>query len=86
MVNTDGTMYAEGEVRTVVNDVITSDTLYLYHSDNFYSPIVLGTTTQDEALLPGPIIPEPRPSDRATAGRPNHGCALCSGAALRGAS
>jgi hypothetical protein len=58
MVNTDGTMYSEFEYRTIVNDVITSDTLYLFHSDNFYGPIVLSTTTQDEALLPGPIIPD----------------------------
>ena len=51
-------MYSEFEYRTVVNDVITSDTLYLYHSDNPFSPIVLATTTQDEALLPGPVIPD----------------------------
>jgi hypothetical protein len=58
MVNTDGNMYSEFEYRTVVNDVITSDTLYLYHSDNAFSPIVLSTTTQNEALLPGPILPD----------------------------
>ena len=58
MVNTDGNMYSEFEYRTIVNDVITSDTLYLYHSDNAFSPIVLSTTTQDEALLPGPVIPD----------------------------
>jgi hypothetical protein len=58
MVNTDGNMYLEYEVRNVLNDVITSDALYLYHSDNVLSPIQLSTTTQNEAFLPGPIIPD----------------------------
>jgi hypothetical protein len=58
MVNTDGNLYLEYEVRNVLNDVITSDALYLYHSDNVFSPILLGSTTQNEALLPGPVIPD----------------------------
>jgi hypothetical protein len=56
MVNTDGNRYLEYEVRNILNNVITSDALYLYHSDNVFSPILLSSTTQDEALLPGPII------------------------------
>jgi hypothetical protein len=56
MVNTDGTTYVEYEVRTTNNNVITSDTLYLYSSITL--PIVLSSTTQNEALLPGPIIPD----------------------------
>jgi hypothetical protein len=58
MVNTDGNMYVEYERRTLVNSVITSDALYLYHSDNVLQPILLSSTTQNEALLPGPIIPD----------------------------
>ena len=56
MVNTDGTVYLEYEVRNTNNNVITSDVLYLYSS--VANAIVLSTTTQDEALLPGPIIPD----------------------------
>jgi hypothetical protein len=57
MVNTDGTMYVEYEVRTTDNNVITSDMLYLYSSvDGPYT--LLSSTTQNEALLPGPIIPD----------------------------
>jgi len=57
MVNTDGTMYVEYEVRTTSNNVITSDMLYLYSSaTGLYT--LLSSTTQNEALLPGPIIPD----------------------------
>jgi hypothetical protein len=56
MVNTDGTVYLEYEVRTTNNNVIISDTLYLYSSPG--TAIVLSTTTQDQALPPGPIIPD----------------------------
>jgi len=56
MVNIDGTMYVEYEVRTTSNNVITSDTLYLY--DSAAGPYLLSSTTQNEALLPGPIIPD----------------------------
>jgi len=56
MINTDGTAYAEYEVRTTNNNVITSDLLYLYSSPG--STVLLSSTTQDEALLPGPIIPD----------------------------
>ena len=59
MVNVDGTIYVEYEVRNVVNDVITSDTLYLLQVDtSSSSSTVLSTTTQNEALLPGRIIPD----------------------------
>jgi len=57
MVNTDGTMYVEYEVRTTSNNIITSDMLYLYNSANGQSTL-LSSTSQDEALLPGPIIPD----------------------------
>jgi hypothetical protein len=56
MVNTDDAMYVEYEVRSTNNNVITSDTLYLNNSTS--GAIVLSTTTQDQALLPGPIIPD----------------------------
>lgn len=56
MVNTDGAMYLEYEVRNTNNNVITSDTLYLYSSTS--GSVVLSTTTQDQALLPGPIVPD----------------------------
>jgi len=56
LVNTDGTTYLEYEVRTTNNNVITSDLLYLYSSSG--SAVLLSSTTQDEALLPGPIIPD----------------------------
>jgi Bacterial Ig-like domain (group 3)/Bacterial Ig-like domain (group 2) len=57
IVNTDGTMYVEYEVRTTSNNVITSDMLYLYSSAT--GPYtLLSSTTQNEALLPGPIIPD----------------------------
>ena len=60
MVNVDGTIYVEYEVRNVVNNVITSDTLYLQQIDlnNNWPSQVLSSTTQNEALLPGPIIPD----------------------------
>ena len=57
MVNTDGNMYVEYEVRTTVNNAITSDTLYLYSYPSGTSTVI-STTTQDQALLPGPIIPD----------------------------
>ncbi|MGB6736004.1 MAG: Ig-like domain repeat protein, partial [Candidatus Sulfotelmatobacter sp.] len=57
MVNVDGTLYVEYEVRNTSNNVITSDTLYLY-SSTVGEGTVLSTTTQNEALLPGPIIPD----------------------------
>jgi hypothetical protein len=60
MVNVDGTAYVEYEVRNVVNDVITSDTLYLFqiNTNDSYSSTALSSTTQNEALLPGPIVPD----------------------------
>ncbi len=60
MVNTDGAAYVEYEVRDVVNNVITSDTLYLFqiNPDNSTGTTVLSTTTQNQALLPGPIVPD----------------------------
>ena len=60
MFNTDGTAYVEYEVRNVVNNVITSDTLYLFHvaRDNSWGSTVLSSTTQNQALLPGPIVPD----------------------------
>jgi uncharacterized protein YjdB len=57
MVNVDGTTYMEYEVRNTNNNVITSDNLYLYNTTNG-SSTVLSTTTQNEALLPGPVIPD----------------------------
>jgi hypothetical protein len=60
MVNTDGTAYLEYEVRNTLNDVITSDTLYLMqiNPDNPSSSTILSSTTQNEALYPGSIIPD----------------------------
>jgi hypothetical protein len=60
MVNVDGITYVENENRTIVNDVITSDTLYLLqiNTDNSLSSTILSTTTENEALLPGPIVPD----------------------------
>jgi hypothetical protein len=60
MVNVDGTIYVEYEVRNVVNNVITSDALYLQQIDmnNNWPSQVLSTTTQNQALLPGPIVPD----------------------------
>jgi hypothetical protein len=57
VVNVDGTVYVEYEVRNTNNNVITSDNLYLYNTTNG-SSTVLSTTTQNEALLPGPVIPD----------------------------
>jgi hypothetical protein len=57
MVNTDGNAYVEYEVRTTNNNVITSDNLYLYKATTG-SSTVLSSTTQNEALLPGPVIPD----------------------------
>jgi len=58
MVNTDGTVYVEYEVRNTYENVITSDTLYLYSTTTGINGPVLSSTTQNEALLPGPIIPD----------------------------
>ena len=61
MVNSDGWGYVEYEVRNVVNNVITSDNLYLQQiapTDNNFPTTLLSSTTQNQALLPGPIIPD----------------------------
>jgi hypothetical protein len=57
MMNIDGTVYLEYEVRNTNNNVITSDTLYLYN-ETTTSSVVVSSTIQNEALLPGPIIPD----------------------------
>jgi hypothetical protein len=50
----------EYEVRNVVNDVVTSDTLYLMqiNPDNSSTSTVLSATTQNETQYPGNIIPD----------------------------
>jgi hypothetical protein len=60
MVNTDGTAYVKYEVRNTVNNVVTSDTLYLMqiNPDNSSSSTVLSATTQNETQYPGNIIPD----------------------------
>jgi hypothetical protein len=61
MVNSDGWGYVEYEVRNVVNNVITSDNLYLQQiapTDNNFPATLLSSTTQNQALLPGPIVPD----------------------------
>lgn len=60
MVNSDGTIYVEYEVRNIGDTGITSDTLYLFHiaTDNTSGSTVLSTTTQNEAQFPGSIIPD----------------------------
>ena len=60
MVNTDGTAYLEYEVRNVVGEVVTADTLYLMqiNPDNSSSSTVLSSTTQNETQYPGNIIPD----------------------------
>ncbi len=61
MVNTDGTTYVEYEVRNIVNQVITSDSLYLWWlsaDDVDGGTSLLSSTTQNQALLPGSIIPD----------------------------
>jgi hypothetical protein len=60
MVNSDAVAYVEYEVRTVVNNIITADSLYLFHInlDRSSGSTLLSSTTQNEALLPGPIIPD----------------------------
>jgi hypothetical protein len=61
MVNSDGWGYVEYEVRNVVNNVITSDNLYLQGiapTDNSFPTVLLSATTQNQALLPGPIVPD----------------------------
>jgi len=52
--------YPEYEVRNIGDTGITSDTLYLFEiaPDNSTNGIVLSSTTQNEALLPGPIVPD----------------------------
>ncbi len=57
MVNVDGTVYLEYEVRDTANNVITSDNLYLYNGTTG-SSVAISSTIQNEALLPGPIIPD----------------------------
>jgi uncharacterized protein YjdB len=60
-VNVDGTTYVEYEVRDIVNNVLTSDTLYLQQiapTDNSYPSTLLSSTTQNELLLPGSIVPD----------------------------
>ena len=58
MVNSDGTAYLEYEVRNAVNEVVSSDTLYLMQisPDNSSSSTVLSSTTQNQALHPGRIV------------------------------
>jgi hypothetical protein len=60
MVNSDGTAYLEYEVRNTVNNVVTSDTLYLMqiNPDNSSSSTILSATTQNETQYPGNIIPD----------------------------
>jgi hypothetical protein len=60
MVNSDGTAYLEYEVRNIGFTKMISDTLYLFqiNPDNSSKSTVLSSTTQNEALLPGPIIPD----------------------------
>lgn len=60
MVNSDGTAYAEYEVRNIGDTGITSDTLYLFYipTSGSWGSTVLSSTTQNQALLPGPIIPD----------------------------
>jgi len=60
-VNTNGRAYVKYcEVRDTVNDVVTSDTLYLMqiNPDNSSSSTIVSSTTQNQALLPGSIIPD----------------------------
>jgi hypothetical protein len=60
-VASDGTGYVEYEVRNVVNNVITSDNLYLQQiapTDNNFPTTLLSSTTQNQTLLPGPIVPD----------------------------
>jgi len=61
IVNVDGTTYVENEARNInQSGIITSDTLNLIqiNPDDTTSTIVLSSTTQDQALLPGNIIPD----------------------------
>jgi hypothetical protein len=60
MVNSDGTAYLEYEVRNIGFTKMISDTLYLFqiNPDNSSKSTVLSSTTQNEALLPGSIIPD----------------------------
>jgi hypothetical protein len=60
MVNSDGTSYVEYEVRNIGPTGITSDALYLFQiaPDNSTTTALLSSTTQDEALFPGRIIPD----------------------------
>ena len=58
--NVDDTAHLEYEVRNVVNNVVTSDTLYLMqiNPDNSSSSTILSATTQNETQYPGNIIPD----------------------------
>ncbi len=61
MVNVDGNSYVEYEVRNInASNVITSDMLYLMQisTNNYSSSTLLSSTTQNEAQLPGSIIPD----------------------------
>jgi hypothetical protein len=60
MLNSDGTVYVEYEVRNIGDIGITSDTLYLFQVplNGLYSSTVLSSTARNQALLPGPIIPD----------------------------
>jgi hypothetical protein len=61
IVNTDGSFYVEYEVRNIgPTGIITSDDLYLMqiNPSDSASSILLGSTTQNEAQLPGRIIPD----------------------------
>jgi len=60
MANEDGMAYVEYEVRNIGDTGITSDNLYLFqiNPDNSTSSTLLSSTTDNEALLPGPIVPD----------------------------
>ena len=60
MVNSDGAAYLEYEVRNIGPTRITSDTLYLMRiaADDTNTSTVLSSTTENQALLPGPIVPD----------------------------
>jgi hypothetical protein len=61
MVNTDGSAYVEYEVRDIAYPPkVTSASLYLlkFAPDNSTSTVLLSSTTQDENLFPGEVIPD----------------------------
>ena len=72
MVNSDGYTYVEYQVRnadfTTSPGKVTSATVYLLRlaPDNTYSNIQLSSTTQDQSLLPGPVIPDGQGGEVAT--------------------